>query len=121
MTAPTPFRARISERFTCDIPVDACTTLDNRPAHIVDLSSHGAQIRMEEPYDGGTRIHIDVDGDFIWADVQWSEVDRIGVKFMQALRTDHRLMRMIEDQRRRQSMSDGRTHAAPRGFGRRAA
>jgi hypothetical protein len=119
MTSTLPFRARVSERFACDIAVGACTTLENRPARVVDVSEHGAQVRIDEPYDAGTRIHLDVDGEFVWATVQWTEVDRIGVKFMSPLHPTHRLMRIVEDQRRRAA-----TIARPvgvRGFGRRAA
>lgn len=123
MTQPTPFRARISERFACDIEVDACTTLENRAARIVDVSTHGAQVRMERPYDAGARIHLDVAGDYVWADVQWAEIDRMGVKFIAPLGPEHRLSRIIEEQRRRIASANARQAAFPanRGFGRRAA
>ena len=119
MTETLPFRARQSERFACDVPVAACTTLQTRAARVVDVSTHGAQVRMDDPFEAGTRIHLDVDGDFVWATVQWAEIDRMGVKFISPLHTAHRLMRIVEDQRRRSLAAAARP--ALRGFGRRAA
>jgi hypothetical protein len=121
MTQATPLRARISERFRCDLPIMACTTLETRPARIVDVSTHGAQVRMDEPYAAGDRIHLDVDGDFVWAHVQWAEIDRIGVKFLAPLQDGHRLDQFMKDQRRQQSMPAPRVEQRSFGFGRRAA
>lgn len=119
MTNTLPFRARVSQRFECDIEVGACTILENRPARVVDVSAGGAQVRMDDPYEPGSRIHLDVEGDFVWATVQWAEVDRMGIKFVAQLQTSHRLMRIIEDQRRRTAAIAKPVMA--RGFGRRAA
>lgn len=121
METQTPFRPRISERFACDVPVNACTTLETREARVVDVSMHGAQVRMEQPYAAGTRIHLDVEGHYVWADVQWSEIDRIGVKFVTALQADHRLSTVITEQRQRIARTTRQQQLQPRGFGRKAA
>jgi len=121
MTQAKPMHARISERFECDLPITACTTIETRPARIVDVSMHGAKIRMDDPYAAGDRIHLDVDGDFVWAHVQWSEVDRMGVKFVASLQDGHRLHQFMNDQRRRQATPPLRTQTRSFGFGRRAA
>lgn len=121
MTAPAVFKNRISERFACNVNVMACTILESRPARIVDLSMHGAQIRMDNPYDERTRIHLDLDGEFVWADVQWAEIDRMGVKFVSKLPADHRLAQLIENQKARARIAGNRRAISAAGFGRRAA
>lgn len=121
MTQATPFRARIGERLSCDVVISACTTLETRPARIADLSPQGAQVRMDEPYAQGERIHLDIDGDFVWAQVQWAEIDRMGVKFVAPLTDDHPLLRQVRLQHRRQAAQAARPPSAVRGFGRRAA
>lgn len=119
MTENPAFQARISERHTCDVAVNACTTLSNRPARVVDVSLHGAQVRIDQPYETGDRIHLDIDGEFIWATVQWTEIDRMGVKFISPIRSDHRLMVIVGDQVRKRNA--GMRPAGMRTFGRRAA
>lgn len=116
-------RARISERFTCDIAVLACTTLDTREARIVDISIHGAKVHSDQPYEAGTMIHLDLDGDIVWGKVQWAEIDRMGVKFAAPLASGHRLSRLMEDLRRRSFLRAPIPAAAPLkgGFGRRRA
>ena len=81
----TPFTNRISERLHCDITVQACDTLSNHDARIVDLSLHGAQVNCPKPWPQGSTIHLDVDGEFVWAKVMWSEIDRMGLRFLAPL------------------------------------
>lgn len=121
MTQATPFHARIGERLTCDIAISACTAIETRPARIADISLHGAQVRMDEPYAEGDRIHLDIDGDFVWAQVQWAEIDRMGVKFVTPLTEDHQLLRQVHLQHRRMAAQGTRPLSSARGFGRRAA
>lgn len=122
MNGNNEVRARISERFACDIAVMACTTLETRAARIVDLSTHGAKVHSEEPYEPGTLVHLDLEGDLVWGTVQWSEIDRMGIKFSAPLASGHRLARLMEDMRRRSVLRQTIVGAAPvRGFGRRAA
>lgn len=115
------FQARVSERHSCDIAASACTTLENRAARIVDLSLHGAQVRIEEPYEQGQQIHLDIDGEYVWGTVAWAEIDRMGVKFTHRLQTESVLHRRLEDIRRR-TMLGATAHQRQRPvFGRRAA
>lgn len=114
-------KARISERIICELPILACTTLESRSAIIVDVSIHGAQVRLDQPYPEGTQIHLDVDGDFVWARVQWAEVDRMGLKFLTPLDTGHRLARVIEKGRQQNFVAANRPAMQRGGFGRRAA
>ena len=72
---------RIAQRHKCSIDVLACTPIDSRPASIIDLSRNGAKVQLADPFEPGRRIHLDVDGDFYWATVMWSEPDRMGVRF----------------------------------------
>lgn len=121
MTQAAPFHARIGERLLCDIAISACTTLETRPARIADISNHGAQVRMSEPYAAGERIHLDIDGDFVWAQVQWAEIDRMGVKFVVPIGDDHPLLRTVRVQQRRATALAMRPQTINKGFGRRAA
>lgn len=82
---------RIARRHACDIPVTACTTVQVRQARIVDLSRHGMQIACDTPYDAGTMIHIDHDGEYAWGIVAWTEIDRMGVKLLAPLSCATRL------------------------------
>jgi len=74
-------QTRQAERIPCTIEIAACTAVSSRVGRIVDLTRFGAQIRMSEPYEARARIFLELDGDYTWATVVWSEVDRIGVRF----------------------------------------
>lgn len=89
------FRSRISERVSCSIAVAAGDTLNRHPATIVDLSRHGAQVRCDAPFDAGKTIHLDLDGEFTWATVAWSEIDRMGLRFVSPLGRDTLLGRRL--------------------------
>ncbi len=115
------FQARVSERHSCDIAVNACTTLDTRKARIVDISMHGAQVRIDAPFDQGQQIHLDVDGEFVWGTVAWAEIDRMGVRFTQKLQSGSTLHRRIEDIRRRTILGSPAVQRPRAVFGRRAA
>lgn len=123
MNESVPFRARISERIACEVPVLACTTLDSRRARVVDYSMHGAQIWLDKPYAAGDRIHLDVEGEYVWAQVQWAEIDRMGVRFLAPMNPEHRLARIVQEQQRHKALASARRQPVPilGGFGKKAA
>lgn len=90
------FRNRISERVSCSIEVQAGDTLNAFPACIVDLSQHGAQVHCAGQFEAGKTIHLDLDGEFAWATVAWSEIDRMGIKFVVPLNHGTALGRRLE-------------------------
>lgn len=112
--------ARNTERIECNISANICTTINSRPGRIVDVSEHGAQIRMEEPYHEGDKIHVDVEGHYTWAIVKWTEVDRLGVKFTTPMTDGSPIHAVIADHRRRRNLTSNQTRTTPI-FGRRAA
>jgi hypothetical protein len=69
------------KRIEVDIPVTVTTVLETMEASIVDLTEGGAQISgcaLPE----GTRFHIEYMGETLFSQVRWSEIDRMGVKFL---------------------------------------
>lgn len=92
MTAP---KARVSERVACNIEAKACSTIFSQDARIVDISPHGAQVFLNDPYEPGSKVSLDVDGEAVWGVVAWNEVDRMGVRFIAPVSADHWIMRLI--------------------------
>lgn len=72
---------RQSRRIAVDIPVTVTTVLDNFDAGITDLSEHGAQI-VGCAVPRAMRVHVEYMGQTIFAQCHWTEVDRMGVKFL---------------------------------------
>lgn len=71
---------RSRHRITVDIPVIVTTVLDSLEGTIVDLSEGGAQIAgCGLPV--RSQCQIDYDGHVVFATVQWSEEDRMGIRF----------------------------------------
>lgn len=69
------------DRTIVDIPVTVSTVLETTDATIADLSEFGALIhgvRMET----GRRFQLDYLGQTVFAQCCWSEVDRMGAKFL---------------------------------------
>ncbi|WP_176592607.1 PilZ domain-containing protein [Sphingobium sp. EM0848] len=85
---------RSRQRIAVDIPVIVTTVLDSLDGMIVDLSESGAQI-------AGCRLpvrsqcQIDYEGHVVFAIVQWSEEDRMGLRFPYEL-TDGPLFDRLE-------------------------
>lgn len=71
---------RQRERVIVDIPVRITTVLDSLEGTIVDLSEGGAQI-VGCALPARSQCQIDMDGHIVFATVQWSEVDRMGIRF----------------------------------------
>lgn len=85
---------RSRQRITVDIPVIVTTVLDSLEGMIVDLSEGGAQIRgCGLP--ARSQCQIDYDGHVVFATVQWSEEDRMGLRFPYEL-TDGPLFDRLE-------------------------
>lgn len=114
-------RQRISERASCSIAVAACDTLERHPATIVDLSRHGAQVHCDMPFDAGKTIHLDLNGEFTWATVAWSEVDRMGLRFVSPLAENSALGRVLASLQTTRRAPPQPIAQRPLGFGRRAA
>ena len=72
---------RLSRRIEIDIPVTVTTVLASVDASITDLTEHGAQIHGCSAPEG-TRIQIDYLEQTIFAISRWTEVDRMGVRFL---------------------------------------
>lgn len=108
---------RNSQRLATSIAALACTILESRDAVIVDLSTHGAKIRCD-PYPQGMRIHLDIKGEMVWGTVQWTEIDRMGVKFDMPIASGalHRELLSATTAMERRMMSGARP-----AFGRKAA
>ncbi|MBO9574706.1 MAG: PilZ domain-containing protein [Sphingobium sp.] len=72
---------RQAKRIEVDIPVAIVTVLETTEGSIVDLTEQGAQIHgLGLP--SGTRFQIEYRGQTIFALCRWSEIDRMGVKFL---------------------------------------
>ena len=74
-------QARQIKRIEVDIPITIATVLDTVEATIVDITERGAQIHGAS-LPSGTRCQIDYLGETIFAQCQWSEIDRMGIKFL---------------------------------------
>lgn len=69
------------KRIEVEIPVTVTTVLETMDASIVDLTEGGAQVTgcsLPE----GTRFHIEYMGETFFSQVRWSEIDRMGIKFL---------------------------------------
>ncbi|PZU12971.1 MAG: pilus assembly protein PilZ [Sphingobium sp.] len=71
---------RSRERVAVDIPVVVTTVLDSLEGTIVDLTEGGAQI-VGCSLPPRSQCQIDVDGYTVFGTVQWSEQDRMGIRF----------------------------------------
>ena len=111
--------ARRRERIRVDIPVTVTTVLDSIEAMAVDLTEFGAQI-SGAALAPGAPFQLDHEGYSVFAVVQWSEVDRMGVRFLYEMR-DGPLFEALERARRgqRAPMAMRTTVAPTGGFGRR--
>jgi hypothetical protein len=116
------FRDRISQRFATDLAVLACTVLESRAARLVDISLHGARVESDDPYPAGQRIALDLGGEQVFGIVTWSEIDRMGVKFLAPL-GDGPFRDALDAAMRRHNLAGPPAGAAGRRptFGRRAA
>ncbi|BAI98079.1 hypothetical protein Sj15T_24770 [Sphingobium sp. TA15] len=71
---------RSRHRITVDIPVVVTTVLDSMEGTIVDLSEGGAQVAgCGLPV--RSQCQIDYEGHVVFGTVQWSEEDRMGIRF----------------------------------------
>ena len=69
------------DRIAVDITVMVTTVLEAHQASIVNLTEYGAHIiGMSLPV--GTRFQIDFAGQTVFAIVAWSEIDRVGARFL---------------------------------------
>lgn len=71
---------RSRERIAVEIPIIVTTVLDSQDGVIVDLSEGGALV-MGCSLPPRTQCQLDLDGFIAFGTVQWSEVDRMGVRF----------------------------------------
>lgn len=71
---------RSRERIVVDIPIVVTTVLDSLEGTIVDLSEGGAQV-VGCSLPARSQCQIDLDGYVVFGTVQWSEEDRMGIRF----------------------------------------
>ncbi|HUD92270.1 PilZ domain-containing protein [Sphingobium sp.] len=71
---------RSRERIVVDIPIVVTTVLDSLDAAIVDLSEGGAQV-VGCSLPARSQCQLDLDGHIVFGTVQWSEEDRMGIRF----------------------------------------
>ncbi|MFY9351881.1 PilZ domain-containing protein [Sphingobium sp.] len=71
---------RSRERITVDIPIVVTTVLDSLEGAIVDLSEGGAQV-VGCSLPPKSQCQLDFDGYVTFGTVQWSEEDRMGIRF----------------------------------------
>lgn len=71
---------RKHDRIIVDIAVTLTTVLDSLDGRIIDLSENGAQITGAS-LPRGTKFQIEYQGQTIYAQCMWSEVDRMGIRF----------------------------------------
>lgn len=72
---------RQHKRIEVEIPVTVTTVIDAHEASIVDLTEGGALVTgcsLPE----GTRFQIEYMDQTLFAQVRWSEIDRMGIKFL---------------------------------------
>lgn len=67
-------------RLIVDIPVTVTTVLNAADATVADLSEEGALI-TGHALPEGMRFQIEYMGQTVFAQVRWSEIDRMGVQF----------------------------------------
>ena len=119
---------RSRQRILVEISVVVTTVLDSLEGTIVDLSEGGAQIRgCSVPV--RSQCQIDFEGQIIFGTVQWSEHDRMGVRFPYEL-VEGPLFDRLEMARARlrspafhtprESLAPRAGFRMPGGFGRRA-
>lgn len=115
---------RSRQRIGVDISVVVTTVLDSLEGTIVDLNEGGAQIRgCTLP--ARSQCQIGFEGQIVFGTVQWSEPDRIGVRFPYEL-VDGPLFDLLEMARNRLHLLLAHKHGGrvfssqPTGFGRRA-
>lgn len=109
---------RSRQRIGVDISVVVTTVLDSLEGTIVDLSEGGAQIRgCTLP--ARSQCQIGFEGQIVFGTVQWSEPDRIGVRFPYEL-VDGPLFDLLEMARTRLCLPLVHKHGgrglAPRAF-----
>lgn len=71
---------RSRERIAVDIPIVVTTVLDSLEGTIVDLSEGGAQV-VGCSLPARSQCQLDLDGHIVFGTVQWSEEDRMGIRF----------------------------------------
>lgn len=86
--------ARNHERTAVDIGVTVTTVLDSLEGTIVDLSEGGALV-VGCGLPAGCQCQIELDGHVVFGMVQWSEPDRMGIRFPYEL-TDGPLFEKLE-------------------------
>ncbi len=75
-------QVRRNKRMDVEIPVTITTVLDSMEgAMVADLHEEGALI-VGCGLDAGTRFQIEYMGQTVFAQSRWSEIDRMGVKFL---------------------------------------
>jgi hypothetical protein len=72
------------DRTNTDIVVTITSVLETREASITNLTEHGAQV-SDISLPVGTRFQIDYQGQTVFAVVAWSEIDRVGARFLFSL------------------------------------
>ncbi|HEX7740830.1 MAG TPA: PilZ domain-containing protein [Sphingobium sp.] len=85
---------RSRQRTLVEIPVIVTTVLDSLEGTIADLSEGGAQI-TGCTLPARSQCQIDFDGHVVFGTVQWSESDRMGIRFPYEL-TDGPLFDMLD-------------------------
>ncbi|MEO8722572.1 MAG: PilZ domain-containing protein [Sphingobium sp.] len=124
---------RKQNRIAVDISVMVTTVLEANEATIVNLTEYGAQLAgMSLPV--GTRFQIDFEEQTVFAIVAWSEIDRVGARFLFSL-TDGPLYSQLAQARMTDAVTSahgdggwvpprptlGSARHIPTGFGRRRA
>jgi hypothetical protein len=95
---------RQNKRIEVEIPVNVTTVIDAHEASIVDITEDGALI-SGVALPEGTRFQIEYMDQTLFAQVRWSEIDRMGVKFLFPL-TDGALYERLQMARASQFYSD---------------
>lgn len=72
------------DRTNVDIIVTITSVLETREASITNLTEHGAQV-SDISLPVGTRFQIDFEGQTVFAVVAWTEIDRMGARFLFSL------------------------------------
>jgi hypothetical protein len=113
---------RARERIVVDIPIVVTTVLDSLEGTIVDLSEGGAQV-VGCALPARSQCQIDLEGYTVFGTVQWSEEDRMGIRFPYLLSEGplYERLEMARAARRTPAAFQPRpaTGPIPGGFGRR--